>query len=279
MIRTVREFGIIPFFSCGVPGWSIEELTAPDFWFYSSDQLGPWDWKIEVVREGDIAYGKFLSGKAAFATRDIYRHLMNWRRSLPKYRVALGEDRWPKAKKNGAEASIYAPTFIKRKPETNSEKLLRIISPIALAAIREHGALESKELRHICGEALTDSQLNEFDNKYKSILKPAVKKNVMDSVLQFLEMGTWTVIGDMTRLYRGANLEYDGWQRSSFTTPDALFNTSRQAEDAPFWEKFIEGEDRDNDSIDCTPEESQEYLIEHVGRMFPDHIFDIARML
>lgn len=279
MIRTVREFGIIPFFRCGVPGWSIEELTDQDFWFYTSDQLGPWDWKIEVVREGDIAYGKFLGGKAAFATRDIYRHLMNWRRSLAKYRVALGEDRWPKAKKNGDEASIYAPTFIKRKPETNSEKLLRIISPLALAAIREHGALESKELRYLCGEALTDKQLNEFDDKYKSILKPAVKKNVMDSVLQFLAMGTWIVIGDMTRVYRGANLEYTGWQRSSVTTPDALFNTSGQSTDAPFWEKFIEGVDKDNDAIDCAPEESQEYLIEHVGRMFPDHIFDIARML
>ncbi|MBO7069719.1 MAG: hypothetical protein J6W09_00305, partial [Bacteroidales bacterium] len=35
---------------------------------------------------GEIAYGKFLwGGKAAFATVEFYRELMNYRRSLPKY--------------------------------------------------------------------------------------------------------------------------------------------------------------------------------------------------
>lgn len=44
--------------------------------------------------QGDITYGKFLGGKAAFATVEFYTHLMNWRQSLPKYRAALGE-RYP----------------------------------------------------------------------------------------------------------------------------------------------------------------------------------------
>ena len=94
MIEVIRENGIIPFFRCGVPGWSIEEMTAPGCWFTDEEDggtLGPWDWKIEAVREGDIAYGKFLGGKAAFATVEWYRELMNWRRSIPKYRMALGE--------------------------------------------------------------------------------------------------------------------------------------------------------------------------------------------
>ena len=75
-------------------GWSIEEMTAPGCWFTDEEEggtLGPWDWKIEAVREGDIAYGKYLGGKAAFATVEWYRELMNWRRSIPKYRMALGE--------------------------------------------------------------------------------------------------------------------------------------------------------------------------------------------
>ena len=67
-------------------GWSIEELTHPDFWFYSSDVLGPWDWKIDAIHEGMI-YGKYISRRSAFATEEMYRHLMNWRRSLPKYPV------------------------------------------------------------------------------------------------------------------------------------------------------------------------------------------------
>lgn len=84
MVAAIREAGIIPFFKGPVPGFSVEELTPPEHWFDSSDDLGPWDWKIAAVQSGDIAYGKFLcGGKAAFATLEWYAHLRNWRLSLP----------------------------------------------------------------------------------------------------------------------------------------------------------------------------------------------------
>ena len=67
MIQAIKEIGIIPFSKNSIPGWSIQEITDPDFWFTPSDQLGPWDWKVEVVREG-IVYGKFVGRKSAFAT-------------------------------------------------------------------------------------------------------------------------------------------------------------------------------------------------------------------
>lgn len=87
MCDAIRAAGIIPFFKGPVPGFSIEELTPPEHWFYSSDELGPWDWKIAAVQSGDIAYGKFLcGGKAAFATVEWYAHLRNWRLSLPEFR-------------------------------------------------------------------------------------------------------------------------------------------------------------------------------------------------
>lgn len=86
MCDAIRAAGIVPFFKGPVPGFSIEELTPPEHWFYSSDDLGPWDWKIAAVQSGDIAYGKFLcGGKAAFATVKWYAHLRNWRLSLPEY--------------------------------------------------------------------------------------------------------------------------------------------------------------------------------------------------
>lgn len=90
MINAIQEIGIIPFSKNCVAGWSIQEITDPDFWFTTSDQLGPWDWKVDAVQEG-IIYGKFISRKSAFATIEFYRHLMNWRRSLPKYRIPVGE--------------------------------------------------------------------------------------------------------------------------------------------------------------------------------------------
>lgn len=84
LLAAIRGCGIIPFFENPVTGYSIEEMTPGDHWF-EDDSLGPWDWKIHAVQTGEIAYGKFLwGGKAAFATADCYRDLLNWRRSLPK---------------------------------------------------------------------------------------------------------------------------------------------------------------------------------------------------
>ena len=88
MVDAVLELGIIPFFANPIKGFSIEEMTPAEHWFDSED-LGPWDWKIACVQSGRIAYGKFLySGKAAFASIEYYRELMNYRRSLPKYQPA-----------------------------------------------------------------------------------------------------------------------------------------------------------------------------------------------
>ena len=258
MIGAIRKFGVIPFFRSGIPGWSIEELTDPECWFYTSDVLGPWDWKIDAVREGDISYGKFLSSKASFATAEWYRHLMNWRRANPKYRMALGE---------------------KFPAKTRSEKLLKYLSPTALEAIRENGALEMSELRSICGKKVTDSQIRSLGGKYAEVLRPAVKKNVMDTVMQFLDMGTWTVIGDFRRVYRGPNLEYTGWQRSSVTRPDDLFRTDAQSSGMPFWASRFEDEEADAIAVDCTPEESRRILIDHICGFFPGEREAISKMI
>ena len=79
MIAAIREIGLVPLFKSPVSGWSIEELTHPDWWFYTSDKLGPWDWKIDAVHEG-IIYGKDIARRATFATGNMYRHPMTWRR-------------------------------------------------------------------------------------------------------------------------------------------------------------------------------------------------------
>ena len=80
MYRTIMDVGIVPFMSNHIPGYSIEEMTAPAYWFDGeAGVLGPWDWKIDCVQSGDIVYGKFLGGKAAFATVEWYRELRAWR--------------------------------------------------------------------------------------------------------------------------------------------------------------------------------------------------------
>lgn len=167
MYRAIRRFGIIPFFENGVPGYSIEELTPPEFWFDGDDgaALGPWDWKIDVVQRGDIAYGKFLcGGKAAFATIEWYRELRNWRQTQDRYRIV------------GEQEQV-------------------------MAFLREHGAISIREIRQLLG----------------------VKKSAADALLTRLQMQCRVVTGDIQRVYRGADLHYNGWQVSSFCRPEDLF--------------------------------------------------------
>lgn len=247
MIQTIREFGIIPFFHGKIPGWSIEDLTEPDFWFTSSEELGPWDWKIEAVRQGNIAYGKFIRNKAAFATVEWYAHLMNWRRSLPQYRIPLGEQ--------------YSGN-------TLMDRLYKTLSPTLLYAIKEFGAMEPTEMRGLLQERTTEEALKSIGGSMNKYLFPKIKRTAVDFLNLYLEMGTWTVIGDFQRIFKGRNQEYTGWQRSSITTPELLFGEEKEDNgNEPFWTRFFSdsiGNDSPTLTVECTPEESVEKLIEHI---------------
>ena len=196
MVRLIQEFRLVPFFSNPVPGYSIQEHTPADSWF-TEDNLGPWDWKIDCVQTGDIAYGKFLwGGKAAFATVDVYRELMNWRRSLPKY-----------------------------SPTGEQQKVLDLME--------ERGSITVTDVR----------------------LLLQVKKAAADALLSRLQMQTRVITGDITRVYRGPDLKYSGWQRSSFCAPEALFEDM----DFPF-----PGYRPRTLTSSLTPSESLDYLKETV---------------
>lgn len=176
MYRAVRRLGIVPFFENPVPGYSIEELTPPEFWFDGDDGavLGPWDWKIDVLRHGDIAYGKFLGGgKAAFATVEWYRELRNYRQGQERYRVV------------GDQAAV-------------------------MAYLREHGTVSIREIRQLLG----------------------IRKSAADALLTRLMMQCRVVTGDIQRVYRGADLHYNGWQVSSFCRPEELFGLEGEGDGA-----------------------------------------------
>lgn len=202
MLSLIKEYQLIPFFVNPIPGYSVEEHTPPDLWF-TEDNLGPWDWKIECVRSGDIAYGKFLfGGKAAFATVDVYREIMNWRRSLPKY-----------------------------KPTQDQQKVLDYLE--------EQGSITVPEVRKLMG----------------------VTKSAADALLARIQMQSRIITGDITRVYRGMDLRYSGWQRSSFCTPEALFEEL----DFPF-----PGFQPRTLRSSLTPDESLEFLKDTVRKVCGD---------
>ena len=208
MLGAIEALGIVPFFENPIPGYSIEEMTPRENWFDGQENLclTPWDWKIDCVQSGSVAYGKFLwNGKAAFATVEWYAELMNWRRSLPKYQP-LAEQR------------------------------------VVLDFLAEHETIGIKDIRGLLG----------------------VKKSAADALITRLSMQCRVVTGDITRVYRGPDLHYNGWQVSSFCTPESLFNVDA----IPGPGGFPFGETRSLE-VDHSPAESLERLVEHIRSIAP----------
>ena len=75
----VLALGFLPFFECGIRGFSIEACTPPELWF-SETQDGPWEWKGPVARGGRCAYGKFFERKAGFVSLEWLPDFLNLRR-------------------------------------------------------------------------------------------------------------------------------------------------------------------------------------------------------
>lgn len=92
-----------------------------------------------------------------------------------------------------------------------------------------------------------------------------VKKGAADALMTKLQMQCRVLTGDIIRVYRGPDLHYNGWQTSSFCSPEALFDT------APPFPGFA-GFPFEQESLEVTesPQESWDLLCEHVRSLFPD---------
>ncbi len=75
----LQEIGFLPFFSCSVRNFSIEEFTPSRYWFVEGVD-GPWEWRMELARRGVVAYGKLFSKKTGLVSREWYPDLANYRR-------------------------------------------------------------------------------------------------------------------------------------------------------------------------------------------------------
>ncbi len=108
--------------------------------------------------------------------------------------------------------------------------------------LEEHGSIGIKEIRALLG----------------------VKKSAADALITKLQMQCRVVTGDITRVYRGPDLRYNGWQVSSFCTPESLFC----ADALPGPGGFPLGDARTLE-VDPSPDESLERLTEHIREIAP----------
>ena len=79
LVSAVESYGIVPYFSTSIPGFSLQEHCSPSVLFSDSGD-DTWAWKGPVIRETGCAYGKFFEKKSAYVRRDLFYDLANYRR-------------------------------------------------------------------------------------------------------------------------------------------------------------------------------------------------------
>lgn len=101
LISAVEQYGFLPFFRNEIPGFSVEELCAPELWF-ADDEDGPWEWKGPVARSGKCLYGKIFHKKAGFVSREWIPDFVNFRRDGYDF-----EARWDDGLASYKDKGIY----------------------------------------------------------------------------------------------------------------------------------------------------------------------------
>lgn len=79
MAALVSAYGFLPLLQNDIPGFSVEEHTAPEVWFADGVD-GPWEWKGPVIQSTGAAYGKFFHGASGFISPAWYADFANYRR-------------------------------------------------------------------------------------------------------------------------------------------------------------------------------------------------------
>jgi len=118
-MEAIQQMGLVPLLDSGIPGFSADELVAPECRYVRLDDGGwewpLWQWKGPMVTEGGFAYGKFFGGKAGFVTMEWWPDLCNYRRA--------------------------------KRPEPDEES----IEGVVLDILRVNGSMITRELRAACG--------------------------------------------------------------------------------------------------------------------------------
>ena len=118
-MEAIQQIGLVPLLDSGIPGFSADEMVAPECRYVRLDDGGwewpLWQWKGPMVTEGGFAYGKFFGGKAGFVTMEWWPDLCNWRRV--------------------------------KHPEPDEES----VEGVVLDILRLNGSMITRELRSACG--------------------------------------------------------------------------------------------------------------------------------
>lgn len=79
LIDRINEIGFLPLFKNDIVGFSVEEMTNPNYW-WTEHERDPWLWRELIARSGRVAYGKLFGKKAGFVSLEWLPYFVNFRR-------------------------------------------------------------------------------------------------------------------------------------------------------------------------------------------------------
>jgi hypothetical protein len=96
----IKELSLLPLAPL-IPGYpALNTITEPESWHAGGDS-DPWTWRTRFAGEGIAAYGKFISKKAVFISKD-------W---VPLFLSVLGKNNMPEERYHKGELSKEALTL------------------------------------------------------------------------------------------------------------------------------------------------------------------------
>lgn len=185
--KAALHFGMLPFFSNGISGFSVEEMAAPGMLFGGNDDNGGcWEWKGPIIREQTTAYGKFFNRKAGFISLQLLPDFLNYRRSA--YPIA---------------------------PDGPEQRILDFVR------CRE-GVTSTELKRELFGPS---PKKRNPDNLIDLMQHVKPKRHSLEAPLQRLQMGGRLLIADFEYKYTLKGDRY-GWGVAVYSTPEIWFERS-----------------------------------------------------
>ena len=113
LLKTINKVGFLPMFSCGIPGFSLDE-HAPEGAWDGPIEGSPWGWKDKLVGSDECAYGKFFMNRVGFVSKEWFPKFANYRRDGYDFDSLLDDDLaypgtetiYSMLEKNGAMVSV-----------------------------------------------------------------------------------------------------------------------------------------------------------------------------
>lgn len=81
LAKLINTVGFLPIFRNKIKGFSVEEHTAADFWWTKDPEKDPWLWRVKIIQNDELVYGKFFRNKAGFISKKWFPFFANYRRN------------------------------------------------------------------------------------------------------------------------------------------------------------------------------------------------------